>query len=252
MKKLTRDRVVPIISASVSWLNFPTIGSGLPSLPKFARRRSSRARRFSLELNNWSIKSSSIRLIPRQKVRHEQFRKFRLIMNGRDHSRPLQASYHAFIDRHSGRDSQRLAIQTSFAKKVTGSQDRDYRFPALLGNDSEFYPALLDVENRVRDLSLWENNLIFSIFGYCFSLAHFGEKYFGIKRRLAPLLHNITFSLPQPNCSFPDKGSGIQVNIAISVPQVKKMIITTITAMAVILVAARRFTTKATPRNNRG
>jgi hypothetical protein len=37
-----------------------------------------------------------------------------------------------------------------------------------------------------------------------------------------------------------DKGSGIQVNIAISVPQVKKMIITTITAMAVILVAARR------------
>jgi hypothetical protein len=43
MKKLTRDRVVPIISASVSWLKFPTIGSGLPSLPKFASRRRSRA-----------------------------------------------------------------------------------------------------------------------------------------------------------------------------------------------------------------
>ena len=38
MKKLTRDRVVPIISASISWLNFPTIGSGLPSLPKFAAK----------------------------------------------------------------------------------------------------------------------------------------------------------------------------------------------------------------------
>jgi len=62
MNLLTRDRVVPIISASISWLNLPTIGSGLPSLPKFARRRRSRARRFSLELNNWSIKSSSIRL----------------------------------------------------------------------------------------------------------------------------------------------------------------------------------------------
>src|SRR4029453_5991994 len=33
IKKLTRERVVPIISASVSCLNFPTIGSGLPSLP---------------------------------------------------------------------------------------------------------------------------------------------------------------------------------------------------------------------------
>jgi hypothetical protein len=43
MKKLTRDRVVPIISASVSWLIFAMIGSGSPSLPKFASSRSSRA-----------------------------------------------------------------------------------------------------------------------------------------------------------------------------------------------------------------
>jgi hypothetical protein len=35
--------------ANVSWLIFPTIGSGLPSLPKFAGRRSNRARRLSLE-----------------------------------------------------------------------------------------------------------------------------------------------------------------------------------------------------------
>src|SRR5205823_12478428 len=82
MKKLTRDRVVPIISASVSWLKFPTIGSGLPSLPKFASRRRSRARRFSLELNNWSTKSSSIRLFRVIRIRHEQFRKLWLIMNG--------------------------------------------------------------------------------------------------------------------------------------------------------------------------
>jgi hypothetical protein len=35
MNVLTRDLVVPIISASVSWLIFGIIGSGLPSLPKF-------------------------------------------------------------------------------------------------------------------------------------------------------------------------------------------------------------------------
>jgi hypothetical protein len=52
VKKLTRDRRVPIISASVSWLIFAMIGSGLPYLPKFANSRSIRARRFPLELNS--------------------------------------------------------------------------------------------------------------------------------------------------------------------------------------------------------
>jgi hypothetical protein len=52
----------PIISANVSWLILGLIGRGLPSFPKFASRRRSCASRFSLELNNWSIKSSSIRL----------------------------------------------------------------------------------------------------------------------------------------------------------------------------------------------
>ena len=41
MKKLTRDRVVPIISASVSWLILAIIGSGFPSLPKFANSKRS-------------------------------------------------------------------------------------------------------------------------------------------------------------------------------------------------------------------
>jgi len=33
IKKLTRERVVPIISASVSWLILAMIGSGFPSFP---------------------------------------------------------------------------------------------------------------------------------------------------------------------------------------------------------------------------
>jgi hypothetical protein len=47
-----------------------------------------------------------------------------------------------------------MAIQTSFAKKMTWSQDCNDCFLALLGNDGEFDLALLDVKNRVRDLSL--------------------------------------------------------------------------------------------------
>ena len=53
-----------------------------------------------------------------------------------------------------------MAIEASFAKKVAGTQDRNDCFLALLGNDGELDLALLDVENRVRDLSLRENNLI--------------------------------------------------------------------------------------------
>ena len=52
MNWLTRERVVPIISASVSWLTFAMIVSGFPSLPKLANSRRARAKRFSLELNS--------------------------------------------------------------------------------------------------------------------------------------------------------------------------------------------------------
>ena len=52
MKILTRGRVVPMISASVSWLIGVVIGCGPPSWPKFASRRSVRASRFSLELKS--------------------------------------------------------------------------------------------------------------------------------------------------------------------------------------------------------
>jgi hypothetical protein len=44
MKWLTRERVVPIICASVSWLTLAITGSGLPSLPKFANKQSPRQR----------------------------------------------------------------------------------------------------------------------------------------------------------------------------------------------------------------
>src|SRR6202162_1761934 len=82
-----------------------------------------------------------------------------------------------------------MAIQTSFTEKMPGSQDCNHRFLALLGNDRELDLALLDVKNRVRDLSLRKNNLILSIFGYRFSFAHLGEKYFGIKRGFNSLPH---------------------------------------------------------------
>jgi hypothetical protein len=51
-KKLTRDRVVPIIPAKVSWLTLGITASGLPSFPKLANSKRRRAKRFSLELKS--------------------------------------------------------------------------------------------------------------------------------------------------------------------------------------------------------
>src|ERR1700730_17719253 len=116
-------------------------------------------------------------------------------MHGSNHGRFGDARDQAFIDRLSCRDAQRMAVETSFAKKVGGSQDSDDCFLALLRNDGELDLALLYVKNRVRDLPLRKNNLILLIFGYLSSIAYFGEKYLGIKQGLIPLLHGSHFFL---------------------------------------------------------
>ena len=51
-KKLTRDRVVPIISANISWLILGSTVSGLLSLPNCASNNRILASRFSLELKS--------------------------------------------------------------------------------------------------------------------------------------------------------------------------------------------------------
>jgi hypothetical protein len=53
------------------------------------------------------------------------------------------------IDRRSRCETQRMAIQTFFAKKVARFQNTYDRFLAPLGNDGELDLALLDVKNRV-------------------------------------------------------------------------------------------------------
>jgi len=67
------------------------------------------------------------------------------------------------VGRPRGCDAQGMAIQASFAKKMTGSHDCNHRLLALLGNDGELDLPLLNVKDRVRSFSLAENSLIFPI-----------------------------------------------------------------------------------------
>src|ERR1700738_894988 len=110
-------------------------------------------------------------------------------MQGSNHCSFIDARNQALIDRRGRCDPQRMAIQTSFAKKMVRFQKAYDCFLAPLGNDGELDLALLDVKNRVRLAALRKNNLVLVILGYRFPIADFGEKYFWIKCRPHTLLH---------------------------------------------------------------
>jgi hypothetical protein len=74
-EKLTRDRVVPTISARVSWLIFGITVPGTPSFPKLASNSRTRASRFSLEQkddrpgplrNEYSFPADTLRTNPKR------------------------------------------------------------------------------------------------------------------------------------------------------------------------------------------
>src|SRR5258706_11422436 len=121
-------------------------------------------------------------------------------MNGGEHGRLLQARNHAFIDRPRCCDAQRMAIETSFAKEVTWSQDCNHRFLALLGNDG------------VRDLSLRENNLILPIFGYRFPSPTLARNFLGSNEALFLFLTKAPLFLLARAALSPDEGRARQGN----------------------------------------
>src|SRR5580658_6389768 len=105
-------------------------------------------------------------------------------MHGGNHCRLGDAGDQALIDRGSGCDAQRMAIETSFAEKMARPQDAHDRFLASLGNDGELDLAFLDVKDRVRDVALRKNNLTRPIIGNGSSAVYSREKRFGIERDL--------------------------------------------------------------------
>jgi hypothetical protein len=59
-----------------------------------------------------------------------------------------------------------MAIHAAFTKELFGSQYSDYRFLALIGQDSHLDLAFLNVKHRVRDIALREHILILLKFQY--------------------------------------------------------------------------------------
>src|ERR1700730_12263418 len=141
MKKLTRDRVVPTISTNVSCEIFGTALTGLSCLPHRASRQSVRASRFSLELNSWSIRSSSIRM----------FRASICVMNRSDRAccDPCPRGGWCCPTSRSHSPCEGVTRQASFAKEVAGCQHCDDRLSPRLRQHRELHVTLLDVQDAL-------------------------------------------------------------------------------------------------------
>src|ERR1700745_3031315 len=122
-------------------------------------------------------------------MRHEHLGKLRLTLKERQHGFFRYRSDQAFFHRQRRRDAYRLAVETTFAEELIGSDNSDNRFLALIGCDDDFDLAFLKVEDGIRAIALGEDDLFLAEFRYVFPGPHLGEKHFGIEPVLGCFSH---------------------------------------------------------------
>ncbi len=91
---------------------------------------------------------------PAHKMGNEHLGERWFLMDHADNSRFFQSHDDGVRHRRNRRYALRLPGQTSFTKEFVRSKNCDDGFLALLRNDSDLHLAFLDVENRIRRVSL--------------------------------------------------------------------------------------------------
>ena len=91
---------------------------------------------------------------PRQKMGNEHPGERWLLLDHPDNSRFFQAHDDRFGHRRDRRYALRLPGKTSFTEEIVRSKHCDDGFLALLRNDGDLHLASLDVEDRIRGVSL--------------------------------------------------------------------------------------------------
>ena len=76
-----------------------------------------------------------------------------------------------------------MAREASLSEEISGSQNGDDGFFALLGNDGELDSAFLNIKERIGGVALGENRLILTVSGDSSAFADLGQKGLGIKGR---------------------------------------------------------------------
>ena len=148
MKKLTLARVVPMISASISWLIFGTTGSGVPSFPKLASRSSTRRQPLFAGIEELVHQVLLNPNVAREQVVQEELGYARVPIDQLDHFRFPQPHNRAIG--HCGGRGYPLDLtgQAALAKEIVGRQDGDHRLLPLVRDYSELEFAALDVEDK--------------------------------------------------------------------------------------------------------
>ena len=82
-----------------------------------------------------------------------------------------------------------MAIEASFAEELSGLHDSDHGFLALLGDNENLDPSLLDIENSIRGVALRKNDRVLVKFQYGCALADLGEKEVWIKQAFRRFWH---------------------------------------------------------------
>ena len=110
-----------------------------------------------------------VRFIPdiaRQQMFDKQFRNVMMLEKHMLHQRLLDLVKRAICHRSSRRGTLRLPGEASLAEKLTGVEDCDDRFFALLGYNRELYLAPPEVEQGIRRLPLPEDVTVYAAFYY--------------------------------------------------------------------------------------
>jgi hypothetical protein len=101
-------------------------------------------------------------------MRDEHFRNAVLFVEHVRHHRLLNLDQRAIGSRGRRADAQRPAGEASLAEEVTGTQDGDDRFLALLGGHPVLHLASSDVEDRIRRVSLAVDGAVRAVFKHGF------------------------------------------------------------------------------------
>jgi len=93
----------------------------------------------------------------------------------------LQSHDDGIRHRRDRRYALRLPGQTPFTEEVIRSKKCDDGFLALFRNDGDLHLAFLDIEDRIRGISLGKDDLLLAVLTDAVALANLGEKRFRIE-----------------------------------------------------------------------
>ena len=97
-------------------------------------------------------------------MRDEQFRDVVLFVEHAHHQRFFDLVKSTIGQRGCRGHTQRLSGEASFAEELTGTQNGDDRFLALLGGHRELHLAFLEIPHGIRSVSLHEDGAARAVF----------------------------------------------------------------------------------------